>query len=130
MIFIKPTEIDFESENDVIDYVSKGIAPMRKDFDNLISMISDEDTAPYCMSGIIDKDRFIDGLTRVYENNCRKRNALVIGLGVITIASIAGAAAYRKHIRETEVIEVTNFISNFEDECNQLLNLAAESIEN
>lgn len=105
-MIINPNRIQFETKNDVIDYVTKGLPPSRKNFDIAMSVLrnSNEDVVtesefesdvinviPMTNNSIIpnDHDReMIDAaLTRVYENRIRNRN-IAIGITGVVVAGI------------------------------------------
>ena len=128
MILVNPKEVKFESSTDMIDYVSKGLPPTKKNFDALVTMINDDDL--YIEgSTFMNKQQFIDGLTRVYENNCRKRNAILIGAGVVVVAGVAGAIAYKKHVEDSEAAILNDTLIMLEEECSQLLDIAVAAHE-
>lgn len=92
-MFTDPTKIVFENTNDVIDYVSRGMVPSRKNFEKVMCAVrfptpegatSEEGSVniPARLFIDCDTDTMNEALQRVYENRVRNRN---IGLGVIGI---------------------------------------------
>ena len=94
-MLIDPKKVQFETQNDVIDYITKGFLPPRKEhFDKVIDKVRTPDNVDYAYQQrgkevvisenvISENDRkLIDSiLTKVYENRIRNRNKLLIGIG-------------------------------------------------
>ena len=91
MILIKPENILWESRNDVIDYVGHGLPPRKKDFEKVIDALHGRNdiNIPTDIT-IMDQDEFEDIVRRIYENNCRRRNRLII-IGAIAATIFIGA---------------------------------------
>ncbi len=94
MIFVKPEKVYFENQNDVVDYVAKGLPPRKKDFDKVIGAIGaekKEDGKPFIPEAVLDMDAddLKDVLHRVYEDN---RKNYLIG-GIVAGSIIVGLAA-------------------------------------
>lgn len=98
MAIMDPSKIKFENQGDVIDYVTKGIPPRKKDFDELMDSIrGTDDPANHVViaPGIefdMDEDAFINAMNRVYKNRCRNRNILIgasIVVGGVVIAALS-----------------------------------------
>lgn len=88
-----PKKIYFETEKDIIDYVSKGIVPSRKNFSKVINGVifpDNEISAKEKMGkdvvikeGIIaneDKDAINRALNIVYDNRVKNRNLTILGM--------------------------------------------------
>ena len=102
MILVQPEHVIFNSRQDIVDYVSKGLPPTKNNFIRLQQALyspidfngKEHPPCEYGKDVIINKkvidnidiDEFNSILTRVYQNNVRNRNIL-IGLG-ITAATI------------------------------------------
>lgn len=114
-MIINPKNLKFETQNDVIAYVSKGIPPTRKDFDRFIKAVGDSEqhgNGPYIPSGIlkIDSDEMKEVLRAVYENN--RRNTLIgecliagslllgIGIGCIFVGKGDGSNEKEEKVKE------------------------------
>lgn len=98
-MIISPKRVMFETEKDIIDYVSKGLPPSKDNFKLLIDMIKD----PYGESNIQnnkmnidpsillkqDKETLEKVLKRVYENRVTDKNnictGICIGIAVIVL---------------------------------------------
>lgn len=91
----KPDKIKFESSMDVVDYISKGIVPTRRNFDDIIQKVRypDEEGStpvegkPYMPRRIfinISNDEMIEVLDRVYKNRVRNRNIRISIASIIT----------------------------------------------
>ena len=110
MLLVDPGRILFENSNDVVDYVSRGLPPRKKDFERVMDAIHnnsvDNDVKIPDECFIINAEEFEAVLRRVYEANCRKRNALLIGLGVAAAACIGvKIAAHAKEKKELAEID-------------------------
>ena len=88
-----PKKICFETEKDVIDYVSKGIVPTRRNFSKVINGViypDDEISAAekagkdvVIKEGIIpdeDRDAINRALNIVYNNRVKNRNLTILGM--------------------------------------------------
>lgn len=92
MSMMNLNNLQFESQNDVIDYVTKGLPPKKKDFETLMDAVATHDPSDVDPSrhviiapGVefdMDEDALINAMRRVYKNRCHNRNIL-IGAGII-----------------------------------------------
>lgn len=97
MLTVKPEEVKFESTNDVIDYVTLGLPPTKKNYKKLRNAIG-EYPIPGKDGITISKGAFIEldredlqlVLDRVYADNRRNRNFV---LGICGIAALATLGA-------------------------------------
>ncbi len=110
MILVKPGEISFETQNDIIDYITKGIPPRKHDFELVMSrfMNPDSDTnivdengnkisskskddvyiSPMAIPTDLKSRELLEkAMERVYANRCRNRNIL---LGIAGISGVIG----------------------------------------
>lgn len=117
MLFIKPEDITFETQNDLIDYITKGLPPRKQDFQRVMhayrnsgrqSVIVDVDGKQIVEDSSSDGSiKFIGNfgtdsrkeitdeiLQRIYENQCRNRNTILITAG---IAGLVGAKLLLGH---------------------------------
>lgn len=113
MIITKPEKIVFETQNDIIDYVGRGLPPTKKNFSKLKNAIKDANNlreqdsedylstyedlygdkiagkdvivSPHLMLNI-DDETFNNILDRMYKNRVR---TCKITLGVVCIAALA-----------------------------------------
>ncbi len=82
----KVETIKFETTNDVVDYVCKGLPPRKSDYEKLVTTLrcSEEDAVCHIdpiVTTYIDTETFTKVLDRVYEDNVRNRN-IAIGIGL------------------------------------------------
>lgn len=95
-MIINPDKIVFNSELDVVDYVSKGLVPTRKNFLNLMDKMSnpDSDGEPrdpqskdiYLPERVLincDSETMNSVLRQVYANRVRNRNIVLTVIGVV-----------------------------------------------
>lgn len=101
--FMDPQNILFESDLDVIDYISGGLLPPgQRKFDQLMEAIYNQGNpdakVDIQVAHINDPDLLIQYATRVYEN--RKKNmrtiaiiggVAIVGVGVMMIGSHSGS---------------------------------------
>lgn len=115
MSMINPKKVAFETEKDVIDYVSRGLPPTKKNYREFINRVrcplADLDDGTYNdMVGntvIIeeslflncDKDTLERSLERVYENRRRNRNIALAAIGIVAGVLIIGATRSEKKDR-------------------------------
>lgn len=106
MAITDPRRIVFENENDVIDYVCKGLPPRKANFELVMNKIKFPDSydetggeAPnpgselYIPDSIfmdLDPDTMEAVLRRVYKNRCFHRNCTIGAIALITGAVILG----------------------------------------
>lgn len=100
--------IKFETRNDVIDYVCKGLPPRKSDYEKLVTTIrypkeeDNEINIDSTVTDLIDNETFTKILDRVYEDNVRNRN-IMIGVGIVTgFCIIRGAIELCKKDDEKE----------------------------
>lgn len=115
MIFVKPEKVYFENQNDVIDYVTKGLPPRKKDFDKVIGSIGvekKEEGKPFIPEAVLDMDasELKDVLHRVYEDN--RKNYMIGGIvagsiivGLVAALIIGGGDDKKSDNEEVEVYE-------------------------
>lgn len=96
MSIISPEKIVFETEADLIDYVTKGFVPTKKSFEKFMSKMynpngEDEVRDPNSNEVFIpdrvffncDRDTMDMVLRQVYANRVRNRNIMLTAIGVI-----------------------------------------------
>lgn len=86
-----PKKISFESKDDVIDYVTKGLPPSKKHYDHVMKELEDSD--------LCEDDDFPTlqrALNRVYNNRRTERNIVFVGLGLIAAGITAGCVISSK----------------------------------
>lgn len=107
MSIIDPKKVVFETEEDVVDYVSRGLPPTKKKYKEFINRVSsplsdlDMDDSEIVGDTVIireslflncDKDTLQRSLERVYANRIRNRNIILtltaVTAGVILFGSI------------------------------------------
>lgn len=116
MSMIDPTKIKFESQSDVIDYVTKGLPPKKKDFEALMSAIEDRSTAPtteennnpnhvVIAPGVefdMDDDALSNALHQIYGNRRHNRNILIGAAVVVGALVFMGGSHQHSRIKELE----------------------------
>ena len=95
VMIIKADNIAFENKNDIIDYVSKGFVPTRKNFENVMHKVHCPDNDNVKTPGNIyvhenlfmdcDKEELEEVLRRVYNNRVRNRNFMLTTIGLVTL---------------------------------------------
>lgn len=113
MLLTKPDSIKFESKTDIVDYVTKGLPPTKKNFNTLMASVHvptananetkegnvfiDENMFINC-----DQETFEEVMNRVYENRIRNRNISIgVGAGVIVLA-LLGVHKHNKNEDDDE----------------------------
>lgn len=117
-MIIKPEKMVFEDTNDIIDYVSRGMVPTRKNFEKVMFKVRCPDTNDKKEENqvYIPEHLFINcsesdlayALDRVYENRRRNQKigiaAILITIGIGCL--LGGAASNNKKKEESEIPEV------------------------
>ena len=97
-----PEKIVFESTDDIVDYVSKGIIPTRKNFEKIIIKVASPDAygstkvdresvhIPEHLFINCDKETMRQAVARVYENRVRNRKITLGILGTIALGLLIG----------------------------------------
>ena len=101
-MLINPEKLVFENPYDVINYVSKGMVPTKKNFDKVISKVRfpDNDDSNHNEKPYIPNRLFIDcdtetmymALNQVYKNRVRNRNISVGLLAILAAGLLIGGA--------------------------------------
>lgn len=109
-MLMKPEKIAFEYANDVVDYVSRGMVPSRKNFEKIINKVKnpDEDDSITTNEVYIPKKIFINydkdtmdiTMRRVYENRVRNRNIGIGIIGAMVLGLLIGGIASRSNDHE------------------------------
>jgi len=99
----KPENIKFESHEDIVDYISKGLPPTKNNYDKIVDKIlySDSNDTPDSKIDLIvrerlfndiDKPTFVNTLDRVYTNRLKNLNNLLItasiGIGTFILGKL------------------------------------------
>ena len=117
-----PSKIVFESTNDVVDYVSRGFVPSRKNFERVMlavrvptpdGVIPEKGTVsvPERLFINCDNNTMNAALQRVYENRVRNRN---IGIGIMAGIVIAGLVFGGKSSCKKHKDDTNGMIDQFE----------------
>ena len=96
MLIINPATIHFENQNDIVDYLTKGACPSRKNAQAVLARIMNPDTDPrdpetknvYIGEHVVrpeDRELIAALMERVYENRRWNRNAAMIGMSTIAL---------------------------------------------
>jgi len=124
MLLVDPKSIVFEDRDDIINYVSKGLPPTKKNFKKVMAACSDpidEELNTYSPDDVvipkelmlsIDREEFISVMQKVYENNCRNRNIIIGIAGALLVGFVAKKIA--SHAKEKkEIAEIDTEIANY-----------------
>ena len=117
-MIIKPERIVFEDKRDVIDYVSRGMVPTRKNFERVMYKVrcpddekSDDFYIPSRLFIDCDTDTMNEALQRVYENRVRNRNIALAITGVVVAGIIIGGVRSKNNSANStdDDIEIVEF---------------------
>ena len=112
-MIIKPEKVVFESSSDVIDYITKGLPPTKKNFNAVMDAFNNE--VPEGQTQIpgvniiiprdakleIDNEAFNKICRQVYKNRIRNRN-LVIGVTAALTVGAIGVGRSRKKCKNCD----------------------------
>lgn len=130
MLTIKPNTIKFETQQDIIDYVTRGMCPTKKNFDAVMAQVRNPSTLPrdpetkdpYISPDVIpaaDREVVAAVMERVYENRKWNRNVILGTAGVV--GGVALLVMLRGHMKEKEKDDVVNLDEGV-GECHFLTN--------
>ena len=118
-MIISPEKMVFEDSTDVIDYVSKGMVPTRKNFEKVMLRVrcpdsvkrNDEVYIPNHIFINCDNDTMYKCLDRVYKNRVRNRNITLGIVGIVAAALLIGKVSDSKKekVESTDTIYVEEF---------------------
>lgn len=104
MSIISPEKIVFESQEDLVDFVTRGLVPSKKNFEKVMAKMyypnaDDEVRDPNSKELFIperlfiqcDRDTMNIVLNRVYANRVRNRNIILVAAGVVGSVMLLGA---------------------------------------
>lgn len=115
MAIIRPERVVFESDADIIDYVSRGMVPTKRNFEKVMSKLlnPDESDAPRVDGEVripqyllmdCDSETMEFVLRRVYENRVKNRNMALGAAGVVGgIVLLAMFSSHRKKKHDAEI---------------------------
>lgn len=117
MAIIKPERVAFETDVDIIDYVSRGMVPTKKNFEKIaykllnpdendIPKIDDNVYISQDLLGYRDPETMEFVLRRVYANRVRNRNiafGIAGAIGGIVLLSMLSSHRKKKHISDIEL---------------------------
>lgn len=109
MLF-NPEKMVFETSYDVVDYVSKGFVPSRKNFEKVMSKVRIPDDEKVEGQVYIPSNLFIDcdidtmnyALNRVYENRVKNRNITLAMVGIVLAGVLFGKVSGKKKEKEKD----------------------------
>lgn len=121
MSIISPEKIVFETEADLVDYVTKGFVPTKKSFEKFMSKMynpngEDEVRDPNSNTVFIpervffncDRDTMDMVLRQVYANRVRNRNIMLTAIAVIGGLMLIGYHPWQ-HKKKDEEIDFQSF---------------------
>ena len=105
MMVVQPERIAFTEQDDIIDYVTKGLPPTKKNFEKVISKVKNPDNsgdfyyrnAPKAGVEVVindyvvpydQRDQLDHTLKRVYKNRIRNRNTILIVGGLAVLGAL------------------------------------------
>ena len=105
MMIVQPERIAFTEQDDIIDYVTKGLPPTKKNFEKVISKVKNPDNsgdfyyrnAPKAGVEVVindyvvpydQRDQLDHTLKRVYKNRIRNRNTILIVGGLAVLGAL------------------------------------------
>ena len=105
MMVVQPERIAFTEQDDIIDYVTKGLPPTKKNFEKVISKVKNPDNsgdfyyrnAPKAGVEVVindyvvpydQRDQLDHTLKRVYKNRIQNRNTILIVGGLAVLGAI------------------------------------------
>lgn len=101
MSMAPPERVVFQKREDIIDYVSRGLPPSRRNFDRVMAVVrnplTDEQIQNSTQNDIVISERIVIGIDqiefteimdRVYRNNVRNRNMILGAIGVGALVGI------------------------------------------
>lgn len=148
MMVVQPERIAFTEQDDIIDYVTKGLPPTKKNFEKVISKVKNPDNsgdfyyrnAPKAGVEVVindyvvpydQRDQLDHTLKRVYKNRIRNRNTALIVGGLVVIGAIGillggGGGSSKKNVSDDP--KPNNDDINNADDLYNLLNNATANI--
>lgn len=113
-----PTKILFEDEKDVIDYVTKGLPPTKKNFAKVINGLNNNGDGIHIGENVFsnenDRELINHALNIVYENRVKNRNITILAMvGLFTAGLFIGTSTtsrkYEKEIKKRECYDLDPF---------------------
>ena len=115
-MIINPEKMVFENTTDIIDYVSRGLPPTKKNFEKIIFKVKHPDSEETGTNEVYiperlfincDNDTMTEALNRVYANRIRNRNvAITTAIGIVAIGLIFGKMSSGKHKKDKDEDDV------------------------
>jgi hypothetical protein len=122
-MIINPEKMVFENTTDIVDYVSRGLPPTRKNFEKVMLKVRCPDSEEHESNEVhiherlfinCDNDTMTEALNRVYENRIRNRNITIAVVGIVAMGLIFGKMSNGKHKKhkDEEDVNVDNFFDS------------------
>jgi len=116
MLLVKPENVVYETQYDIVDYVTKGLPPSRKNLNRVMATVyqphsseSLQEKAPDVIAISTDlfpsnnNDEFGLMLNRVYENNVRNRNFAIAGIvGAFALGIFVGGSCHKSKDKDDD----------------------------
>lgn len=122
MSIISPEKVVFETESDLVDYVTKGFVPTKKSFEKVMSKmynpnsddeVRDPNSNEVFIPGRVllncDRGTMDMVLRQVYANRVRNRNIILTTIGVIGGVMLIGAIRGGSKKKDADDVDFQSF---------------------
>lgn len=122
----KPEKIKFETSDDIVDYISKGLPPTKRNYEKIKEAINtpikieitdemlqkqDQVLITQPMVGTLDEDTFLKVCDRVYHNRVKERNLILMMVGIGVLGALGFGIASNKK-KEDEIEDDADFFGD------------------
>lgn len=136
MVFVQPTMIRFENKQDIVDYVSRGVMPTKKNFEAVMAQVRYPTKGPrtqdpkrvYIEDGVIpaeDRELVAALMERVYENRRWNRNVALATIGgvagIVLLGTLCSHASEKEGPHESITLKDDIGECHFLNDCNRSL---------
>lgn len=121
----KPEKIKFETSDDIVDYISKGLPPTKRNYEKIKEAINtpikieitdemlqkqDQVLITQPMVGTLDEDTLLKVCDRVYHNRVKERNLILMMVGIGVLGALGFGIASNKK-KEDEIEDDVDFFN-------------------